>query len=126
MALIRSLIHLLVMIVTLSLSWGFRTGGYIRIGGAAKALPPAATRLLIRAGLLASTAYVGALAWKSAETFLKLFATGEAGLGAIQLPVWVSWIWVPIGLGLLFLRLLLTTFGPVGGLETEHDPEEEI
>lgn len=118
--------YLLVMIVSLSLSWGFRTGGYIRIKGVATKLPERAAYYLLRAGLLASTIYVATLAWKSGQFFLKLLATGEAGLGAIQLPVWVSWVWVPLGLGILSLRLVLTTFGPAELLEAEHEPDEEI
>lgn len=118
--------YLLVGLVCLSLSWGYRTGGYIRINGVATLLPPRLAEWIVRAGLLFSAGYVATLGWKGGEEFVKSYISGEAKIGAVAWPVWASWIWIPVGLGLLTLRLLLAAFGPAEDLDHEHEPAEEI
>lgn len=118
--------YLLVGLVCMAFSWAFRTGGYIRVSGVASYLPPAASRLLIRAGLLLSSAYVATLTWKSAEYFWDSFQSGASQISTIRWPEWISWIWVPAGLGLLSLRLLLVALGPAQDLEIAHEPAEEV
>jgi len=118
--------YLLVALITLAMPWGYRTGGYIRITGAADKLPAAARNGVFRGGLLISFAYVAVLAWTGGNQFLKVYQSGEARIGIIDWPVWLSWIWIPIGCGLLALRLLLTALGPASELHVEHDPVEEI
>lgn len=119
--------YLLVALIMLALPWGFRTGGYIRIMGLANKLPPNLLPLLLRAGLLASFAFVAVLAWKSAQEFWDLFQSGETRIGTLPIPVYLSWITVPIGCGLLALRLLLTALGPEAELHVEEiDGMDEI
>lgn len=118
--------YLLIGLITMSLSWGFRTGGYIRINGVAAFLPPRAAEFLLRTGLLFSGLYIAALGWKAGQEFLKTAITGEAKIGVIAWPVWASWVWLPLGLGLLALRLLLTAAGPARDLHAEHEPSEEV
>jgi TRAP-type C4-dicarboxylate transport system permease small subunit len=116
---------LLVPLVCMSLAWGYRTGGYIRIG-MVSFLPTAVSRLLIRVGLLLSCGYVGVLAWKSGEYFLQTFLSAEIAVTTLRWPVWLSWVWVPAGLGLLSVRLLLATVAPAQELERENEPDEEL
>lgn len=118
--------YLLVGVIMLSLSWGFRTGGYIRITGLANMLPEAPRNLLFRAGVFASAGYAAVLSWKSWGHFWDPFQTGEVNYGVIDYPVWLSHVWVPFGLGLLALRLALTAVGPVQNVHIEHDPTEEV
>jgi len=118
--------YLLVGIIMMALSWGFRTGGYIRISGLANMLPAGPRVLLLRAGVLVSAGYAAVLAWQSWGHFWPAFVSGELKFGVIDWPVWLSHVWVPTGLGLLAIRLLLTAFGPVQNLHVEHDPAEEI
>ena len=117
--------YLLVAIVTLALSWGYRTGGYIRINAVAGRLPPLGRELLLRAGLLVSAAYVAVLAWTSGVYFLNAWRNGEVQMGLIDWSVAWSWIWVPAGCGLLAMRLVLIALGPERGLHIEHDPTED-
>lgn len=95
--------YLLVAIITMSMAWGFRTGSYIRIMALAQRLQSGHRRLLLRAGLLVSATYIGTIDW----------------------PISWSWIWIPVGCGLLALRVLLTTFGPADLLHVEHDPVDD-
>lgn len=118
--------YLLIGIVMMSLAWGFRTGGYIRISGLANLLPAVSRNLLLRAGVLASAGYAAVLCWQSWGHFWSAFITSEVKYGVIDYPVWLSHVWVPTGLGLLALRLTLTAVGPVQNLNVEHDPTEEI
>jgi|TARA_R110002126_G_scaffold86592_1_gene209006 TRAP-type C4-dicarboxylate transport system permease small subunit len=118
--------YLLVGMITMSLAWGFRTGGYIRITGVAAFMPPRVAEWLLRAGLMFSAAYIATLGWKAGQEFLKTAITGEAKIGVFAWPVWASWIWIPLGLGLLALRLLICAAGPAQNLHSEHEPTEEI
>ncbi len=112
--------YLLVAVIALALPWGFRTGGYIRVNALASFIPKMANRLLIRAGLLASAVYMAVLSWKSAQHFFKLLAADQIKIGLIDWPVHYSWIWIPIGCGMLSLRLLLTALSK----NSSHDPRE--
>ena len=114
----------LVGIICMALAWGFRTGGYIRIVGVAALLPPRQREWLLRIGLLASGAYVAVLCWESWKQFLPDLMSGAVKFGVIDYPVWLSHVWVPVGLGLLAARVLLLALGPAGNLSPEHNPAE--
>ncbi|WP_417722643.1 TRAP transporter small permease [Salipiger sp.] len=118
--------YLLVGLLMLALPWGFRTAGYIRISGLAQALPSGLRNILLRAGLFVSAGYIAVMCWQSGEHFWHALVTREVRYGDIDWPVWLSYVWVPVGLGLLALRLLLTSVGPAGNLNVEHDPADEI
>lgn len=116
--------YLMVALVCLPLSWGFRTGGYIRIEGLVSRFPPKSREYVLRAGLILSAVYVAVLAWTAGEHFWTSYTTGEVMFGVIDWPVAWSWVWVPIGCGLLALRLLLATFGPASQLQADPHAAE--
>lgn len=118
--------YLLVGLIMMALPWGFRTGGYIRIPAVPNLLPAAPRVLLLRAGLMLSAGYAALLTWQSWGEFWAAFISGHARLGVIDYPVWLSHIWVPTGLGLLSLRLMMVAIGPRQNLHIEHDPIEEV
>lgn len=113
--------YLLVALFALALSWAFRTGGYIRITGLAHKFPTKIYHILFRIGLLVSGVYMSVLAWTAGKKFIEVLLTGEAKLGVIDWPLDLSWVWVPLGCGLLALRLLLTAVGPDKDLHFEHE-----
>lgn len=117
--------YMLVALIFMAASWGFRTGGFIRINGVAKLLPPLLSQGLLRLGLLVSAAYIGGLTWTAGGKFLAKFLSGETPVGGLEWPEYLSWVWVPAGLGLLTLRLVLTALGPASLIETRHDPDWE-
>ena len=108
--------YFMVGMFAMPLAWGFRTGGYIRIVAAVALLPRPAKNFVLRTGLLVSSVYVGVLAWMSGTHFLQAWRSGEVYVGVLDWSVAWSWIWVPAGLGLLTLRLILLTFGPAANL----------
>lgn len=118
-------LYLLPAIVCPALAWGFRTGGFIRVAELGF-LPPIIRQTLLRAGLLLSCCYVGVLAWKSGGYLMDVLGSAEVAITTLQWPVWLSWICVPTGLGLLSARLLLETFAPAGDLELHSEPAEEV
>ncbi|MCI5075399.1 TRAP transporter small permease [Oricola sp.] len=105
--------YLLVGLILMALPWGFRTGGYIRIETLPRLLPPPLGAGLIRLGLAASAGYLGALTFYSWGKFHSAWVKGEVVLGVIDWPVSLSWIWVPLGCGLLSIRLILSALGPL-------------
>jgi TRAP-type C4-dicarboxylate transport system permease small subunit len=113
--------YLLVGMIMMPMAWGFRTGGFIRLMGVAPLLTTEARYLLFRAGLFVSFIYVAVLAWLSWVYFLDTYRRGLVQMGIIDWPVYWSWIWVPVGLFLLALRLLLTAVGPATQLDGETD-----
>ena len=104
--------YLLVAMVNMALAWGFRMGGYIRIETMLTILPRRLANGAIRLGLLVSAAYVAALAWMAWGTFWEAYVKGSTHFGEIDWPVSWSWVWIPVGCGLLALRLLLIATGP--------------
>ena len=89
-------------------------------------IPAAIRPPLFRVGLIVSAAYLAMLGWTSGKYFLKAYATHQIYIEDLNWPVAWSWVWLPVGLFLLMLRVLLVAFGPAEGLHAEHRPDEEI
>ncbi|MDN5842371.1 MAG: TRAP transporter small permease [Alcaligenaceae bacterium] len=112
--------YLLVGLICLALPWGYRTGGYIRIQALAARLAPGWRVWLLRIGILLSAIYMAILGWLGATYFWEAWINQEYQLGVIDWPVSWSWAPIPIGCGLLALRLALQSFGPVDQLHIDH------
>jgi TRAP-type C4-dicarboxylate transport system permease small subunit len=112
--------YLMVGMFAMPLAWGFRTGGYIRIVAAVASLPARVRNFIMRAGLLTSSVYVAGLAWASGVHFLETWRSKEVYVGVIDWSIAWSWIWVPVGLGLLAARLVLMSFGAAEDLTVTH------
>ncbi|MFV0244355.1 MAG: TRAP transporter small permease [Qingshengfaniella sp.] len=74
------------------------------------------------------TALAAALAFafitiKTGEEALHKIAARSTTFGAIQFPTYLSYCWVPVGTGLLTLRLAYQTFWPRSDLEDEAELE---
>lgn len=110
--------YLMVAGIALGLPWGYRTGGRIRINLLLVYLPEKARRPLLRVGNLIVAPYIAVLAWKAAERTYEAFAHNDMMMGIIDWPVGWSWVWVPLGLTVLMLRLILDAFGDVDGADT--------
>lgn len=118
--------YLMVGLTTMALGWGFRTGGYIRVGLLTDQFPQSLRHVLYRAGLAVSAVYVAVLAWKSGQYFIKAYVDGLVVVEEYNWPVAWSWVWIPIGCGLLALRVAVTALGPSENLELAHDPEKDL
>ena len=112
--------YFMVGMFSMPLAWGFRTGGYIRIMAGIASFPARARTAVLRLGLLVSSVYVAGLAWTSGGHFLETWRTGEVYVGVLDWSVAWSWIWVPVGLALLAVRLVLMAFGAAEDLTITH------
>lgn len=117
--------YLLVGLICLALPWGYRTGGYIRIRAFMDRLAPGGRTCLLRIGILLSACYMAVLAWLGARYAWAAWIHDEYQLGVIDWPVSWSWAPIPVGCGLLALRLGLQSCGPAGQLHMVHADEGE-
>lgn len=104
--------YFLVILTMLGLSWGYRTGGAIQIRLLVDVLPHSIAEPMVRIGLLASSAYILVTAWRALLVFDRAWSQNSMVMGVIDWPVAWSWIWVPIGCGLLGIRLFLDATAP--------------
>ena len=118
--------YLLVGMIALGLSWGFRTGGYVRITVLIQHFRETWRNLVLRIGILMSAVYAGLLGWTAWGQFWSAYTTGRVQIAEINWPVAWSWVWIPIGCALLCVRLILTGTGPSIDLHEEHDEHEFI
>jgi TRAP-type C4-dicarboxylate transport system permease small subunit len=104
--------YLLVSLLMLALPWGYRNGGAIQIQLLTAALPERVVTPMVRLGLLASAVYILALAYQGYKAFVEALINREVVMGVIDWPVAWSWIWIPIGCGLLAIRLVVDATAP--------------
>ncbi|KMK65919.1 TRAP transporter small permease [Puniceibacterium sp. IMCC21224] len=113
--------YLMVAGIAMGLPWGYRTGGRIRINLLLSFVPAGRRRLMLRVGNLLVAPYIAVLCWKSAEKTWDAFANSEYMMGIIDWPVGWSWIWVPLALAVLTIRLVFDAFGDVDHADSaEH------
>jgi TRAP-type C4-dicarboxylate transport system permease small subunit len=117
--------YLMVGMMTMPMSWGFRAGGYIRVIGLARTLPSSLRDPLLRLGLAAGAAYIAILGWLAWGKFIDAYINDSVEMGVIDWPVCWSWIWIPIGCLVFSLRLLVMTIGPARELHFDHAPAAE-
>ncbi|WP_157928820.1 TRAP transporter small permease [Pararhizobium haloflavum] len=104
--------YLLVSMLMLALPWGYRNGGAIQIQLLTSVLPDRIVNPMVRIGLIAASVYLGALAYQGYKAFIQALTRGEVVMGVIDWPVAWSWVWIPIGCGLLALRLVVDATAP--------------
>lgn len=118
--------YLLVAMAMLALPWGYRQGGTIQVRLLLDATPKAFNNVVIRIALVAASAYLAALAWYAWGRFHEAFANDHVTMGVIDWPVDWSWVWVPLGCGLLSLRVLLDAVAPVlRPIGSDHEIDED-
>src|SRR5699024_2420935 len=93
--------YLLVMSLALGLPWGYRTGAWISVTFLSDRLSEQNKHIIFRLGCLIAFPYVLSLFWFSAIETYDLFVNNEHMFGIISWPLGWSWIWVPMGLGVL-------------------------
>lgn len=114
--------YLLVSTTMLALPWGYRKGGAIQIRLLLDNIPSPLANLTMRLGLLASAVYLFALAWQGYHQFHIALVENEVVMGVIDWPVAWSWVWIPIGCGLLAVRLLVDATAPtLRPISQSHD-----
>lgn len=119
--------YLLVAMAMLALPWGYRRGGTIQVRLVLDLCPPAFNRVVVRVGLLAAAVYLAALSWWSWDKFHEALLYDEVKMGVIDWPVAWSWVWIPIGCGMLALRVLIDATAPVlQPIGSDHDATPDV
>lgn len=99
--------YLLVIAVMLALAWGVRSGAHIRVTFVCDRLPPRLARAVGTVNMLLAAAVCAGITWMSAGRAWHAWVNTELEMGVIDWPVAYARVWVPLGFGLLTLRMLL-------------------
>lgn len=98
---------LIVLITFAGISYAARHGRHIRMSAIFDAMPPGVRRIMM-IGIAAITAvFMLGLAWYSLGYIITLAGQGRV-LPALQIPVWVTYVWVPIGFLMTGIQYALT------------------
>jgi len=111
-------LYLMTALFYLVLSRTFVEGAHISVDILEGRFPPPVRRFCHGAVALISASIFGLISWLVAGRTWDDYAAGAATSGAILWPTWLSEVLVPVGAGLLTLRLLLHAAAHFGSLVT--------
>lgn len=110
---------LIVIITFMGLGYATRKGIHIRMSAIYDALPQKLRKILMILITITTAAMMATLTWYAVEYVTKVASRGRV-TPALQVPLYLTYIWVVIGLGLATLQYLLTA------LRNLNLSEEEI
>lgn len=105
-------LYLMVIVTFLAMPATYARGGHIRLDVARNLLARVPGNLSERLNALLAAAVFGFLAWHSGLEAIGKFAARDTSFGAIQFPLYWSYVWVPLGSAWLALRLALEIVFP--------------
>lgn len=97
---------LIVLVTFVGASAAARQGRHIRMSALTDLIPPGYRRLVFAFIQVVTAAVLVLLAWYAYEYIARIQALGRV-TPALQLPVWMTLLWLPFGLGLTALQFLL-------------------
>lgn len=98
---------LIILITFAGISYAARHGRHIRMSAIYDTLPPKPRKALTILISLVTAAFMLGLAWYSLQFLLTTMGRGRV-LPALQIPVWITLCWVPLGFLLTGLQYVLT------------------
>jgi TRAP-type C4-dicarboxylate transport system permease small subunit len=98
-------LYLMVVITFLAMPATYARGGHIRLGALRPVLARVPGNPFERINALLAALVFGFLAWHAGGEAIGKFVDRDTSFGAIQFPLYWSYVWVPAGCGLLSLRL---------------------
>ena len=116
--------YLLVILVFMALPRTYMIGGHIRLKLLDRYRRKIPFSLSERCNAALAAIAFGAIAWFSGLEAVDKFVNQDKLFGAVQFPIYWSYVWVPLGCGLMALRLIYEIFVP----ERHHAsrPEGEL
>jgi TRAP-type C4-dicarboxylate transport system permease small subunit len=99
-------LYLMPALATLSLSRVFRDGGHLALEFTPKDLPGLLGRMISLLRLLLPAAFFAAVTFMSGKFAFEAIAHGDVEYGVIDWPLGLAYAVVPLGCGVLVLRLL--------------------
>ncbi len=112
-------LYLMIIVTFMALPDTYTSGTQIKLDIATKYLEKIPGRALERLALACAAAIMGVMFWYSLQTAIEKFAETETSFGAVQFRLDWSYVWVPIGTGLVGLRMALRALflEPLDGFE---------
>ncbi len=98
---------LIILITFAGISYAARHGRHIRMSAIYDTLPPRPRKALTIVIALVTAVFMLGLAWYSLQFLLTTMGRGRV-LPALQIPVWITLLWVPLGFLLTGIQYLLT------------------
>lgn len=105
-------LYLMVILTFLGLPATYASGGHIRLDVLRPWLMRIPGNPVERLNSLIGAAVFGFLAWYSGIEAFSKFIEKDTTFGVIQFPLYWSYVWVPVGCGLLALRLAAEVIFP--------------
>lgn len=126
--------YLMVVSILPALSWTYRLQGHVRVNLVELTMSTGVRIAWRLIALSLSFVLFAAITWYSGVLTYEVWADGDALFGVIDWPVWMARIWVPLGTGILSLRLafdlietlIATGQGDARGLLERIDALDEI
>ena len=125
---------LIILITFAGISYAARQGRHIRMSAIYDALPPKGRKILMIIIALVTAVFMFGLFYYSLQFILTQAGRGRV-LPSLQIPVWITLVWVPIGFFMTGLQYLLTaikniiskdTYLSTAVLEGYDDNEMEV
>ena len=114
-------LYLLAGLFFLSLSDTFRVRAHVSVDILVQHLPPAGRRASEIVTCLCGIPVFAAIAWLGWQRAWENWVSNDVLAGAIPWPTWASAVLVPVGCGLLVLRLVMHLAGQVASLASGTD-----
>jgi TRAP-type C4-dicarboxylate transport system permease small subunit len=102
--------YYMVAVVFLPLAMIERGNGHIVVELVTQHLPRRVQEVLIGVVAMVSALYFAVFAWQTWGDALKKYAVGETALGTVQVTIWPTRFYLPLGCGLIALVLLHKAF----------------
>nr|WP_325250252.1 TRAP transporter small permease [Amylibacter sp.] len=103
-------LYLMPILATLSLSRVFRDGGHLALEFMPEHLPGRIGGLVSTLRLVLPALFFAAVTWMSGKFALEAFLHGDVEYGAMDWPLGWAYAVIPLGCGVLVLRLLFDAF----------------
>ncbi len=97
--------YLFAWVVLIGAAHGFRVGAHLGIDLLVERFPPPVQKRLALLALGCCLLFVGLVWWYSVEYTVRIYQWGDLTLD-LQIPQWIPYLAIPVGLGLMFIRLL--------------------
>lgn len=105
-------LYLMVILTFLAAPAAYAQGGLVRLGVLDPVLARIPGRLSERINAALGAGAFGFVAWHSGLEAIDKFVVRDTTFGVIQFPIYWSYVWVPLGCGLLALRLAYEVLHP--------------
>ena len=97
--------YLFAWVVLVGAAYGFRVGAHLGIDILVERFSETGQRVIALVALFACLLFIGSVFWLSIQYTLKIHQWGDLTLD-LQIPQWIPYLAIPVGLGLMILHLL--------------------